>query len=84
MPTWLLFALGTVCCWGAYGTAIHKSNSLLGEGLKPALLVGVALKGRRTPWPLDDSLRELAQLAATAGADVVGTVPKTRESPGGR
>ena len=42
MPTWLLFALGTVCCWGAYGTAIHKSNSLLGEGLKTALLVGVA------------------------------------------
>ena len=42
MPTWLIFALGTVCCWGAYGTAIHKSNSLLGEGLKTALLVGVA------------------------------------------
>ena len=42
MPTWLLFALGTVCCWGAYGTAIHKSNSLLGDGLKTALLVGVA------------------------------------------
>ena len=42
MPTWLLFALGPVCCWGAYGTAIHKSNSLLGEGLKTALLVGVA------------------------------------------
>ena len=42
MPTWLIFALGTVCCWGAYGTAIHKSNSLLGDGLKTALLVGVA------------------------------------------
>ena len=42
MPTWLIYALGTVCCWGAYGTAIHKSNSLLGEGLKTALLVGVA------------------------------------------
>ena len=42
MPTWLIFALGTVCCWGTYGTAIHKSNSLLGEGLKTALLVGVA------------------------------------------
>ena len=42
MPGWLIFALGTVCCWGAYGTAIHKSNSLLGEGLKTALLVGVA------------------------------------------
>lgn len=43
--------------------------------------MGVALKGRRTPWPLDDSLRELAQLAATAGADVVGTVPQNLESP---
>ena len=42
MPIWLIYALGTVCCWGAYGTAIHKSNSLLGEGLKTALLVGVA------------------------------------------
>ena len=43
--------------------------------------MGVALKGRRTPWPLDDSLRELAQLAATAGADVVGKVPQNLESP---
>jgi GTP-binding protein HflX len=43
--------------------------------------VGVGLKGRRTPWPLDDSLRELAQLAATAGADVIGTVPQNLESP---
>ncbi len=43
--------------------------------------MGVALKGRRTPWPLDDSLRELAQLAATAGADVIGTVPQNLESP---
>ena len=43
--------------------------------------MGVALKGRRTPWPLDDSLRELAQLAVTAGADVVGTVSQNLESP---
>ena len=42
MPTWLIFALGTVCCWGAYGTAIHKSNVLLGHGMKTVLLVGVA------------------------------------------
>ena len=42
MPTWLIFALGTVCCWGAYGTAIHKSNLLLGHGIKTVLLVGVA------------------------------------------
>ena len=42
MPIWLIFALGTVCCWGAYGTAIHKSNVLLGHGMKTILLVGVA------------------------------------------
>ena len=42
MPAWLIFALGTVCCWGAYGTAIHKSNVLLGHGMKTILLVGVA------------------------------------------
>ena len=42
MPIWLIFALGTVFCWGAYGTAIHKSNVLLGHGMKTILLVGVA------------------------------------------
>jgi hypothetical protein len=42
MPTWLIFALGTVCCWGAYGTAVHTSNALLGNPLKTALLVGIA------------------------------------------
>ncbi|MCH2366460.1 MAG: hypothetical protein MK554_04465 [Planctomycetes bacterium] len=40
--TWLIFALGTVCCWGAYGTAVHTSNALLGNPLKTALLVGIA------------------------------------------
>ncbi|MEE8517537.1 MAG: GTPase HflX [Dehalococcoidia bacterium] len=44
-------------------------------------MAGVALKGRRTPWTLDDSLAELSQLAATAGANVVGTVPQTLEKP---
>ena len=44
-----------------------------------ALLVGVAIKGKRLRWTLDDSLRELAQLAATAGAEVVGTMPQTLE-----
>ncbi|MEX2431021.1 MAG: GTPase HflX, partial [Dehalococcoidia bacterium] len=39
------------------------------------------IKGRRTPWSLDDSLRELAQLAGTAGATVVGSVPQHLESP---
>jgi GTP-binding protein HflX len=43
-------------------------------------VVGVALKGRRIPWSLDDSLEELAQLASTAGAVVVGTVSQNLES----
>ena len=34
--------------------------------------MGVAAKGRPQAWSLEDSLRELAQLAATAGAQVVG------------
>ena len=45
------------------------------------MLVGVAIKGRRALWGLDDSLRELAQLASTAGADVVGTVRQNLDSP---
>ena len=41
--------------------------------------MGVAIKGKRAPWSINDSLRELAQLASTAGAEVVGTVPQTLE-----
>ena len=41
----------------------------------------MAIKGRKTPWSLEDSLRELAHLAGTAGAEVVGTVPQHLESP---
>lgn len=44
-----------------------------------ALLVGVAIKGKRTPWSMEDSLRELEQLASTAGAEVVGTIPQNLE-----
>ena len=39
-----------------------------------AVLVGVSVKGQHTPWSLDSSLEELARLAETAGAQVVGTV----------
>ncbi len=42
--------------------------------MENALLVGVEKKGARNTWPLDDSLAELAQLARTAGAEVVGTL----------
>ena len=37
-----------------------------------ALLVGVELKGQQDGWDLEDSLRELAQLAHTAGMQVAG------------
>ena len=47
------------------------------------MLVGIAIKGRRAPWALEDSLLELAQLAATAGAEVVGSMQQNLESPSG-
>ncbi len=47
------------------------------------MLVGIAIKGRRAPWALEDSLSELAQLAATAGAEVVGSMQQNLESPSG-
>ena len=46
-----------------------------------ALLVGVGIKGRRSPWTIADSLEELAQLADTAGAEVAGTVSQQLEAP---
>ncbi len=39
-----------------------------------ALLVGVKLKNDRRGWAMEDSLAELAQLASTAGVEVVGQV----------
>ena len=39
-----------------------------------AFLVGIELKGKRQLWPLEDSLKELAQLARTAGAQVIGSL----------
>jgi GTP-binding protein HflX len=43
------------------------------------VLAGVAIKGKRLPWPLADSLSELEQLAATAGAEVVGVISQNLE-----
>ncbi len=39
-----------------------------------ALLIGVHVKGERRLWEAEDSLRELAQLARAADAEVVGVV----------
>ncbi|MFQ5860952.1 MAG: GTPase HflX [Dehalococcoidia bacterium] len=46
-----------------------------------AILVGMELKGRANLWPLDASLEELAQLAHTAGAQVVDAVSQRLEAP---
>ena len=35
--------------------------------------MGIQLKGKRTAWPLEDSLAELGELARSAGARVAGT-----------
>ena len=43
-------------------------------------LVGVQLKSRDR-WQLDDSLRELGELAVTAGAEVVGEATQKLEAP---
>ncbi len=46
-----------------------------------AYLVGVALHDRRQSWDIADSLDELAQLATTAGAKIVGRTSQRRERP---
>lgn len=43
-----------------------------------ALLVGIERQGS---WDVDDSLRELAQLAETAGAEIVGDLRQKRDRP---
>ncbi len=45
----------------------------------PAFLVGVHINGTRGLWPLADSLAELAQLARSAGAQVVGSMVQNLE-----
>lgn len=45
-----------------------------------ALLVGVEIKGEETDWPLENSMEELAELAKTAGLEVVGRVTQALEA----
>lgn len=46
LNTWLLFALGTVACWGVYGIYLHEGQMAMGDAVngryKAFLLVGVA------------------------------------------
>ncbi len=39
---WLVFAAGTILCWGAYGSAMHTGTVELKSPWKAILLVGVA------------------------------------------
>jgi GTP-binding protein HflX len=49
--------------------------------IEKGFLVGVELKGKRHLWRVEDSLEELAQLARTAGIDVVGHTIQRLDSP---
>ncbi len=49
--------------------------------LERAITVGVELRRRRSPWRLKDSLAELAELARSARALVVGTVSQRLDRP---
>jgi GTP-binding protein HflX len=46
-----------------------------------AILVGVQLKGKPSPWTLEDSLEELRQLALTAGLEVAGVTSQKIARP---
>jgi len=40
--TWVMFVLGAVVSWGAYGVLLHQGQVQLGNPLKALLCVGVA------------------------------------------
>lgn len=63
------------------GDLISKSRSPTATVQRPeqAILVGVVRKGQRQAWALDDSLAELAQLAAAGGAEVIGSISQQLE-----
>ncbi len=54
------------------GVAIARSTVVTQVAPERAFLVAVATKGARNRWPAEASIEELAQLAGTAGANVVG------------
>ncbi len=49
--------------------------------MERAFLAGVEIKGARDTWSVEDSLEELAQLADTAGAEVVGALVQRLTRP---
>jgi GTP-binding protein HflX len=49
--------------------------------MEKGFLVGAELKGKRHLWRVEDSVEELAQLARTAGIEVVGSTVQRLDSP---
>src|SRR5687767_9091459 len=39
---WVIFVLGAVLSWGAYGALLHQGQTQLGNPLKALLCVGIA------------------------------------------
>ncbi|MBU0494874.1 MAG: GTPase HflX [Chloroflexi bacterium] len=58
-----------------------KETTPVDSPVERAILVGVHLKGSETAWDLADSLVELAELARTAGLEVVGTASQQLDKP---
>ena len=54
------------------GRSIARDSLRTDGHAERVFLVGVEVRGKRSSWCLDDSLTELAELARTAGAQVIG------------
>ncbi len=64
-----------------YKGGIIKRTVLTQASPERAFLVAVASKRSANGWPVEDSLEELAQLASTAGVNVVGKVIQRLHMP---
>ena len=61
--------------------ALVSENAV--QNSERAFLIGAQFKSR-TSWELQDSLNELGQLAATAGAEIVGVGTQKIDKPAAR
>ncbi len=61
--------------------AIARKTHHTRPAIERAILVGVEIKGARNTWSVEDSLEELALLAVTAGAKVVGALVQRLQRP---
>jgi len=60
---------------------MRNTTSTRQETIERAYLVGVETKSSKDIWPIDSSIAELAILAQTAGARVVGTLTQKLDRP---